>query len=75
MILPVGPCLCFPIISSAKFDTSFILACHSAEWQAKMNEVSNLAELIIGKQRHGPTGNIMVEFEAMFTKFKDTQSN
>ena len=46
-----------------------------AEWQAKMNEVSNLAELIIGKQRHGPTGNIMVEFEAMFTKFKDTQSN
>ena len=46
-----------------------------AEWQAKMNEVSNLAELIIGKQRHGPTGNIMVEFEAMFTKFKDTQIN
>ena len=46
-----------------------------AEWQAKMNEVSNLAELIIGKQRHGPTGNIMVEFEAQFTKFKDTQIN
>ena len=46
-----------------------------AEWQAKMNEVSNLAEIIIGKQRHGPTGNIMLEFEAMFTKFKDTQIN
>ena len=46
-----------------------------AEWQAKMNEVSNLAELIIGKQRHGPTGNIMLEFEAMFTKFKDIQNN
>ena len=44
-----------------------------AEWQVKMNEVSNLAEIIIGKQRHGPTGNIMLEFEAMFTKFKDTQ--
>ena len=44
-----------------------------AEWQAKMNEVSNLAEIIIGKQRHGPTGNIMLEFEAMYTKFKDTQ--
>ena len=46
-----------------------------AEWQAKMNEVANLAEIIIGKQRHGPTGNIMLEFEAMFTKFKDIQNN
>ena len=46
-----------------------------AEWQAKMNEVSNLAEIIIGKQRHGPTGNIMLEFEAMFTKFKDIQNS
>ena len=46
-----------------------------AEWQAKMSEVSNLAEIIIGKQRHGPTGNIMLEFEAMFTKFKDIQNN
>ena len=46
-----------------------------AEWQAKMNEVSNLAEIIIGKQRHGPTGNIMLEFEAMYTKFKDTQTS
>ena len=46
-----------------------------ADWQAKMNEVSNLAEIIIGKQRHGPTGNINVEFEAMFTKFRDIQNN
>ena len=46
-----------------------------AEWQAKMNEVSHLAELIIGKQRHGPTGTIMLEFEEMFTKFKDIQNS
>ena len=46
-----------------------------AEWQAKMNEVSNLAEIIIGKHRHGPTGNVMLEFEAMFTKFKDIQNS
>ena len=46
-----------------------------AEWQAKMNDISHLAEIIIGKQRHGPTGNIMLEFESMFTKFKDLQNN
>ena len=46
-----------------------------AEWQAKMSEVSNVAEIIVGKQRHGPTGNIFLEFEAMFTKFKDIQKN
>ena len=45
-----------------------------AEWQAKMNEIANLAEIIIGKHRHGPTRNIMLEFEAMFTKFKDRQN-
>ena len=46
-----------------------------AEWQAKMNEVSILAEIIIGKQRHGPTGKIMLEFEEMFTRFKDIQNS
>ena len=46
-----------------------------AEWQAKMNEISHLAELLILKQRHGPTGTIMLEFEEMFTKFKDIQNN
>jgi replicative DNA helicase len=46
-----------------------------AEWQAKMSEIAHLAQIIIAKQRHGPTGNIDLEFEAMFTKFKDTQIN
>ena len=46
-----------------------------AEWQAKMGEVSSMAEIIIGKQRHGPTGNVFLEFEAMFTKFKDIQNS
>ena len=46
-----------------------------AEWQSKMNDVANRAEIIIGKQRHGPTGNVFVEFEPMFTKFKDIQNN
>jgi len=46
-----------------------------AEWQAKMNEVAHLAEIIIGKQRHGPVGKVILEFEEQFTKFKDTQIN
>tara|TARA_B100000686_G_scaffold171829_1_gene179022 strand:- start:473 stop:1900 length:1428 start_codon:yes stop_codon:yes gene_type:complete len=45
-----------------------------AEWQQKMNEISSLAEIMIGKQRHGPTGNIKVEFEAMYTKFKNLEN-
>ena len=46
-----------------------------AEWQSKMSEISGLAEILIGKQRHGPTGNIKVEFEGMFTRFKDLVTN
>jgi replicative DNA helicase len=46
-----------------------------AEWQAKMNEVAHLAEIQIGKQRHGPIGKVTLEFEERFTKFKDTQIN
>jgi len=46
-----------------------------AEWQAKMSEIAHLAQIIIAKQRHGPTGNVDLEFEAMFTKFKDIQTS
>ena len=45
-----------------------------AEWQQKMDEISSLADILIGKQRHGPTGNVKVEFEAMYTKFKDLEN-
>ena len=45
-----------------------------AEWRQKMDEVSRLAEIMISKQRHGPTGNVKVEFEAMYTKFKDLEN-
>ena len=41
-----------------------------AEWQSKMNDVNGLADIILGKQRHGPTGTIKVEFEGIYTKFK-----
>ena len=35
---------------------------------------SRLAEIMISKQRHGPTGNVKVEFEAMYTKFKNLEN-
>ena len=43
------------------------------EWQEKMSIIHGQAELIIGKQRHGPTGIVRLEFESAFTKFKDIQ--
>jgi len=46
-----------------------------AEWQSKMSDIHGLASLIIGKHRHGSTGTIHVEFEGMFTKFKDLHKN
>mgnify|MGYP001406784395 FL=1 len=39
------------------------------EWQQKMDEIHGQAELLISKQRHGPTGNIRLSFESKFTKF------
>jgi len=46
-----------------------------AEWQSKMNDVNGLADIILGKQRHGPTGMVKVEFEGIYTKFKDLTKN
>ncbi len=41
------------------------------KWQRDMEAVHNKAELIIEKQRHGPTGKIDLFFEAEFTRFAD----
>jgi len=42
-----------------------------SKWQADMERVHNKAEVILAKQRHGPTGKIDLFFEAMFTRFAD----
>jgi replicative DNA helicase len=39
------------------------------EWQQKMMAVSGKAEVIIGKQRHGPVGTVPLAFESQFTRF------
>jgi replicative DNA helicase len=41
------------------------------KWQKDMERVHNLAELIVAKQRHGPTGKRELFFEAEFTRFAD----
>ena len=41
------------------------------KWQRDMERVHNVAELIIAKQRHGPTGKKDLFFEAEFTRFAD----
>ena len=38
-------------------------------WQGEMERVHGKAEVIIAKQRHGPTGTVQLSFEAQFTRF------
>ncbi len=41
------------------------------KWQRDMEQVHNKAELLLEKQRHGPTGKIDLFFEGEFTRFAD----
>ncbi len=41
------------------------------KWQRDMELVHNKAELLLEKQRHGPTGTVELLFEAQFTRFAD----
>ena len=40
-------------------------------WQDEMEKVTGQAEVIIGKQRHGPTGTVTLQFDANLTKFQN----
>lgn len=43
------------------------------QWLADMERVKNKAEVIIGKQRHGPTGTVDLQFSPEFTRFSNLQ--
>ncbi len=44
------------------------------QWQEDMEMVTGKAELIIGKQRHGPTGTVTLQFTPEFTRFSNLAS-
>ena len=41
------------------------------DWQTKLAAAQGRAEVIIAKQRHGPTGTVSLAFQAQFTRFSD----
>jgi replicative DNA helicase len=47
------------------FDTRY------SQWREDCERAHNIAEVIIGKQRHGPIGMVKLHFEAQFTHFSD----
>ncbi len=46
-----------------------------AAWQERMERLHQKAEVIIGKQRHGPIGNVELSFEGRFTRFGNLVQN
>ncbi len=45
----------------------------TAKWQGVMEAVHGRAEVIIGKQRHGPIGSVDLAFEGRFTRFSNLE--
>lgn len=44
------------------------------QWQESLAKALNLAEVIIGKQRHGPVGVVKLRFDPKLTRFEDVRT-
>ena len=43
-------------------------------WEEEFRRIEKVAEVIIGKQRHGPIGSAKLAFDGMLTKFTDLET-
>ena len=58
-----------PVQNGAEKEDSFLKRIQ--RYQERLDYVRNTAECVIGKQRHGPTGIVPMQFEGQFTRFSD----
>jgi len=42
-------------------------------WQEQGEKIRNIAQAIIGKNRHGPTGTVAMHFDGRYTRFSDLE--
>jgi replicative DNA helicase len=44
-----------------------------SRWMQRGEEVRNIAEVVVAKQRHGPIGSVALHFDGQFTRFSDLE--
>lgn len=44
-------------------------------WSRRLQDMANIAEVIVAKQRHGPIGPVKLQFDANYTRFSDLAQN
>jgi replicative DNA helicase len=44
-----------------------------SHWMQRGEEVNNIAEVIVAKQRHGPIGTVKLHFDGQFTRFSNLE--
>ncbi|MGI4776344.1 MAG: replicative DNA helicase [Janthinobacterium lividum] len=42
-----------------------------AEWQSKLDEVHNIADIIVAKHRNGPVGNVQIFYDSRYSKISN----